>query len=181
MKSDSRWAHFTFSRRHITYTWNIPESLPLLLLLIISYPGPAEMKIINHRGLLLPIICMLACILCILVDVTSGSIAITPEHLGHLLFPAVLRAPGMSLFALGLYSGRMAALRAASSSSDIRLNRPPINYSFKTNLPHVKEGPIPDVGSAFPVRLGLALRWFLIETIFPSLFPDRTPFRMLFP
>ena len=113
------------------------------------------MNILNQSALLL-LLTILTCLLSMTADLASCSPVITPEAIGHMVFPAWITGGGMSFFSAGIFAGRMAALRA--TTSDVKLNRPAVDYSFKKKLRHVKEGPIPDqTSSLFPIRLGSGL------------------------
>ena len=96
---------------------------------------------------------------------TALPVVLTPEQIGLMTFPMWLRAGGMSFFSAGIYAGSLAALRA--TASDVKLNRAPVDYSFKTNLRHVKEGPLPEpTSSLFPIKSGSGLHSFPIATTF---------------
>jgi hypothetical protein len=117
------------------------------------------MKIVNQSPLLLSAILM-TCMLSIM-DWASCHIilspVLTPESIGHMVFPHIILSGGMSFFAAGIAAGRLAALR--TSTSDIKLNRPAIDYSFKKNRPHVKEQPfvLDQISSTSPLKFGLGL------------------------
>ena len=112
--------------------------------------------VMNHSTLLL-----LAC----LTSLASGWPAITPEQIGLATFPLWLRSGGMSFFAAGLMAGRQAALHA--TASDVRLHRPPVDYSFNPKLRHVKEGPVTLTSSSSPIKLASGLLSFPFATTFP--------------
>lgn len=110
---------------------------------------------ILKQSAFLPLLTTLICLLCV-IDAAYLSPVITPEAIGHATFPAWIASGGMSFFSVGLFAGRLAALRA--TTTDVKLNRPAVDFSFKKKLRHEKEGPIPDQTSfIYPIRSGWGL------------------------
>lgn len=102
-------------------------------------------------GLFTTLTCLLA-----VMDAAYLPPVLTPEAIGHAVFPGIVASGGMSFFSVGLAAGRLAALRA--TTSDVKLNRPAVDFSFKKKLRHEKEGPIPGpTSSIFPLRSGWGL------------------------